>query len=679
MTLNQLRKDSIQVLPDANRPDVELYSFVNRGPLLPAWGTRERERRLRSIYRHDYNYMVQGAFAGIMKRIASTPWEITGPDRISAPEMAYYRKAYKTRFASKAAARDDIEYWQAVLRQADFGRGWATFVEKGVDYLRQDSGWFWEIVAPGDVNRPPTGPATGIAHLDALRCYPTGDPEFPVIYWDKQGKKHIIHHTRVIQITDMPDGDETRPGYGLCALSRAISIAMREVLAGRYVESMLDDKPPPGIVITNLMRGEREKALERYQEDQNTDEQKPWGRQLWFHTPDAGMEPKLETTTFAQAPASFDFDVYTRVDVNALALAIGVDVQELWQLTAGSLGSGAQSEILAQKARGKTIGSLYTAIERSLNDILPEGYTFGFKWQDPAEAIEAAQKAQLWANAVAAMGSHITDDEARRILANQVEAVNDAIADENGQIRRVDDIEVGPDEDIGAAPDNQQTVEDATGSPQQAALQQRALDVERSGRWHADPIVSSDSKAMQATLLDFEADFADLLTGALKGEVTRARFGVVARALLRRYGQQAYKDGLNDSGVATDELSAEDRNALAVWLADQSGYVNDLGKRLYAGADNRDPDYTAGLWGAKSLREAYQLGVLSADRNGMYEWVLGATEQHCKDCLRLNGQRHRLKDWHERGWLPGVFDLECKGFNCDCKLQRTTEQARGRF
>jgi hypothetical protein len=126
-------------------------------------------------------------------------------------------------------------------------------------------------------------------------------------------------------------------------------------------------------------------------------------------------------------------------------------------------------------------------------------------------------------------------------------------------------------------------------------------------------------------------------------------------------------------------VPSEDFPAFVAWFVEQSSFVPGLTARLYAPVSTVDAAMTAQLWANKSLRAAYQLGRVSADRNGMYEWVLGATEEHCRTCLRLNGQRHRLREWHIRGWLPGDPKLECKGFNCDCKLTKTTERARGRF
>ena len=84
-------------------------------------------------------------------------------------------------------------------------------------------------------------------------------------------------------------------------------------------------------------------------------------------------------------------------------------------------------------------------------------------------------------------------------------------------------------------------------------------------------------------------------------------------------------------------------------------------------------------WFNKSIMPLYQAGRLSADRNGLYEWLLGRTEEHCRSCLAAVGQRHRLKDWYRVGAIPQADLLECKGFNCDCKFQKASGRARGRL
>lgn len=190
-------------------------------------------------------------------------------------------------------------------------------------------------------------------------------------------------------------------------------------------------------------------------------------------------------------------------------------------------------------------------------------------------------------------------------------------------------------------------------------------------------------KAIQATRLDFEGDFETLLSNARSENIDRRTFGLRTRTLLRKYGERAYRDGLADGGVeiAVDEpLSDDDRASLNIALGEQSQYVTEFGAVLFKGdgiSDNA-ADVKPGMWFNKSVMPLYQAGLASADANGMYEWVYGPTE-HCEDCLRLNGQRHRLRAWAKNGLMPQSDALTCGGFNCQCKLQRVNSKARGAF
>lgn len=682
MALPDALKQTVQVVPDAeNQARLELFAYLRRGPLLSSWGTRQRERELFYLYHHDYNWMVQGAFAGIAKRIASTPWEITGPSDVSGKTLDYYRRMAKA--AGMTLGSDnpaDIEYWQQVLRQADMGRGWNSFCKKlTLDYLRYDGGAYIEITAPGNPLRAPNGPATGLFNLDSLRCYPTGDPEYPAIYWDRDNKPHLLHTSRMVQLVDMPETFEEVPGYGLSALSRAVSIAQRELLMGRYVEAMLDDRPPPGIVVAaGMVRAERDRAVAAFNEEQRLDQQPPWGRQLWFYSADANAGASITVQSFTQAPEAFNFVNYTELDVDALALALGVDRQEIWQLTGGNLGSGQQSEILHQKARGKTIGDLMSTLERCLNDVLPEEYTFTFKKRDAQEDAESAANAKAWADVIATLGPRLSDEEARQLLANEVEPIHEVVTNADGQVVVVDadvqpanegEVQDGPQQE---QPDSEASADDSAGSPD-------ADGMGATGFGRRDIHLGESIKALDTIARDFINDWRYIVEKALAREIDPVRFGIEARETLRQYGREALLQGLADGGVNASDVPAEDFPALVSWLVQQSAFVPGLTARIYAPVSTVDAGTTAQLWANKSLRAAYQLGRVSADRNGMYEWVLGATEEHCRTCLRLNGQRHRLVTWNRRGLLPGSQQLECKGFNCDCRLVKTTERARGRF
>jgi hypothetical protein len=665
----QVERQSVQVKPDAtqNPADaLDFFIYATRGPILDVYGTQQRQGQLLRIYRNEYNWPVQGAFSNIGKQIASTKFEIK----------------------SEIDTEGDfgIDYWQELLANADFGAGWLHFCQKGVlDYLRFDRGWFIEVIGPGNPETELTQAVTGIAHLDALRCLPTGDPLYPVIYVDRESKLHKMHRSRVIQIVDAPDGDERRPGYGLCALSRAVSIAQREVQIGRYVEAYLDDKPPPGIVeASGMTQQQRDKMFALYQDERETDQGQHWGNQVWFFGPDRDAKVEIEFKAFQQAPEKFDLEVYTaRVDMPALALAIGVDIQDLWQLTGGNIGSGEQSNVLHQKSKGKTIGTLFAAIERAVNwHILPDGFEMDFDTRDVQEEQQQAAAAQTWLSGINSVASHMSPEEIRILIAGVDERFHDALTEENGVIREFKP----PEPEVPTTPGNNtnnpasRREDESAGKPTTNRTQpvseksERTLDM---GRRHADTL----EKTFQATRLNFEADWEDLIIAAVNGSMSRSRFRIVARALLSKHGLQAYKDGLQEGGVTTDALEDEDQTIFAAWLAERSVYVGGLADRIYDERLNVNAQSTADMWANNSLQAARYDGLSSANRNGMFEFGGVDGVESCTVCQVLKGQRHRLKVWTQRLLRPGVdiFNFPCHAVHCNHILFPTTDKAFGRL
>ena len=649
--LAAVERNSVQVLPDAQRDGAiaAFYWETARGPILPAWGTRERERTLRAVYRNEYNTLVQGAFAGLSKRWSATPWEISGPKR-----------------AAKS--------FQSIFRAADFGRGWTSFVEKlALDFLRQDGGAYVEVIAPGNPLKAPTGPIMALANLDSLRCLPTGDPEYPVAYYNRVGTMHLLHRTRVLHMVDMPDGDERNPGYGLSALSRAIAIVQRQMLMGQYIQQRLDDKPLPGInIISGVTKAQLSEAFNSYRREQSADGSPIFGRAMWLNNLQPDQPVQIESVQFASPPDGFDYAQYTEIDVNALALAIGVDKQELWELGGSSLGSGAQSEILHAKSQGKLFGAFLIELERRLNDVLPEACEFAFKVQDPYEAAERAASAQVWAGVVAALGDKLTAEEARLLLANQIEAVKDAITDADGALIRLNDADPKADPQ---APEIVATDTTPTSTaPAAAPVDETAVDSQK----------AAGAKSIQATMLNFTADFEDLLAGARDDDFGRRRFGLVLRDLIRKYGREAYLDGMKDGGVDTERaLEGDDLETYRALLVKQSKFVTNLGAAIYRegtvtdGTAANKPD----MWFNKSILPFYDEGRASADKNGTYEFAGEDGAESCKDCQRLKGQRHRMKDWTRKGLRPRVdtSNFECGGWLCKHVLVKTTEAARGKW
>lgn len=635
-----VRAESVQDLWNARR-DGAMGMWVassERGPILPPWGSRDRERALRGYYRNEYSTLLQGAFSGLIKKVVATGYEIKG-------------------------GRNTTRYWQDVLWDAQFEQGWGNFLSRFLlDYLRQDGGAYAEIIAPGDPLYPPTGPAVGIAHLDSMYTWATGDPEYPAVYWSRLGKLHLMHRTRLLHLVDMPDGDQFNPGYGLCALSRAIAVVQRQLYMSRYIVSNLDDLPSPGMVIAQgITDAQWNVAWGKFRQQQSQDNMPDWGRVATLFGVDPSIEVKLENFTFSRPPEKFDFPVYVQIDIDEMALAIGVDVQDLRPLSSGNVGTAKQSEVLHAKAEGKAYGDILTGLERAMNRVLPTSLEFSFKTHDPMAAQQDATTAQLWTGVATSGAALVGAQQAAQMLADQVEAWREVLTDEDGNLIALGDLDIQPaamSDEINAA------------IPPQEGEETTADDKNPD---------AGGAKDYAETRSRFVADVRDLMRAGNGDELSRRRAGTVMRAQLSRLGRQAYQDGLKAGGVA-DGMNASDQAALTAWLSQQNAYVTPFLNTLYKrGLSAAQIDQHADMWANKSLRDAYQLGLARADSDGMYEWELGLTEYHCTTCAGMNGQKHRMSEYMARRITPGSFHLECRGYQCRCILSKSSGASVGNW
>lgn len=465
-------RDTVQEFAPPNQLGQGLWvTSFERGWYLPPYGEWRRDKMLRDYDRHEDNALWQGAEAGFLNKAANVPWEITGKgivvvDRGRGPERL-----------------DAVNYYTDMLQQAHFGQGWKHQVKRsGRDYLSLDRGAFWEIIGPGDPSEPLTGAVTGIAVLDGLRCFATGNPTYPVIYFSQiTGKLHRMHHTRIARFVDMPDGDERVYGNGLCALSRYISIAQQQIYMSRYIVQNLDDKPRPGVNIwSNVSDMNLQAAIAKYNKEIGSDELGPLGKTLNLFNIDPSAPASMTPVNFSNAPEKFDYKSYTEIHINTLALVLGIDKQELWELGGGSLGSGAQSEILAQKARGKAFGDILSTIEQLINiRVLPRADTpaatcdvkFVFKYRDEQEEEAQTKKDQALiqiAKGLKELG--FGPKTIANMLADRSETFKELLTDDAGQVM------VGTVADDMVAPDRT-AASDTPQLPEQSAVPQVPAEV----------------------------------------------------------------------------------------------------------------------------------------------------------------------------------------------------------
>lgn len=659
--INQTIRQSVQEFPPAVNTGA-FFAQTVRGPLLPPYGTKDRDRVLRLLFRQEFNTLIQGTVSAIVKKFITTPWEITGDKKqlVWLPNTQGQLKSISA-----------VEHFQLVLQNAQFGAGWEFFASRFLeDFFTQDFGAVLELIGPGEPIGPIEGPVMGVAQLDAGRCFITGNPFYPIMYFSLiSGALHRMHSGRIVRFVDSPSPDERFFGIGLCALSRAVAISMRQIYMQQYIQARVDDKPTPGINLWNGITDQNmQLVLQKYVTEQEKDQLPVFGKMLNLFSINFDRPLELQQIAFSQVPEKFDWVNYNSLDVDAVALAFGIDRQELWELAGRGLGSGAQSEILAQKARGKMIGFLFQNFERMINRrILPKDYEFKFNYRDENEQsaimdqnLKLAQTAQT----LASIPGAVTPLELRAFLAASSPQFKDALTDNSGQV-------TAPDAALQAPPAGDVALEDdnpiVPGSPQAERPQ-----AEQSS-------VAQGEKQFTLIADRFRDSFIELANRALGGRLPRASFDDILLRYLSQRGAQTFLDGKREGG-AQEELDSTDEAQIQSWLLTQINYLQGFGDALYGRQYTADQaaDH-AEMWVNKSLRDMRNDGRRSGAANRNYKWVLGNAEKHCHDCPRLNGQVHKYKEWYARGLYPGSSRTDCKGYRCQCGLVPTDEPARGRF
>ncbi len=191
-------------------------------------------------------------------------------------------------------------------------------------------------------------------------------------------------------------------------------------------------------------------------------------------------------------------------------------------------------------------------------------------------------------------------------------------------------------------------------------------------------------EAADETLIGYSAALQALAQQAIEGEIDKDEFERQLAALVMSLSIALY---LSASGKTIAELDADDNRAILEYQQANLDSIPQLGDDIYEG---RFVDPETGLPRVEALGSRLSLWVMSGlalanigNARGhpeqRFRWDLGATFEHCSDCLRLDGQVHTGAEWTASGWLPQTRRLECGGWNCDCVLRRTRERTRGNF
>jgi hypothetical protein len=268
---------------------------------------------------------------------------------------------------------------QDMFHTANGGKGFINFLKKHLRaYLCCDNGAHIEIVR---ATQGAGSKIVGFVHLDPHRCRRTGDPDIPIIYIDRVGGEHELRSYQVFSIADMPDESDTYFDAGFCAAHRAYETIRLMAVIQRYIYEKISGARPLSIeFLTGITTKQLQDALSSNEAQRISKAGYAYGGVVMIPFIDSEKVAK-ETVQIQGLPDGFDRDKELANGLLSYANSIGIPFQTLKPLSGQGLGSGKQSEVLQDAAKGQGVVVWMEEFEFFTNYALL-GETTTFTWNE---------------------------------------------------------------------------------------------------------------------------------------------------------------------------------------------------------------------------------------------------------------------------------------------------------
>ena len=371
-----------------------VINVASAADTINAWGTNfpQRDAQLRVFWPTE-PYFASALFTTVSQYTAFA-WSLSGPPRA-------------------------VRIGQELFNNSQLGAGWEALLEPFlIDYFTQDNGAFMEVVRAD--NSDPRSPVIALNHLDSAKCERTGRHTQPVIYTDRNGKRHHLAWYNVIAVSEFPSPLEEAHGVGYCALTRVlrgaqimrdIGVVKQEKAGGRFTRQVH--------LVSGVQTKIIEDAMQQKQAAADVQGYLRYIQPLIVASLDPTSRVSKETIDLASVPAEYDESKSLEAYITLIAMAFGGDYQSYAPLPGGGLGSASQSKIMNMKSRGKGPGLFMKRVERLFNfhGILPRSVTFQYGQQDIAQQVEQTEvrRSRALEREIRIRSGEITTEVARQI------------------------------------------------------------------------------------------------------------------------------------------------------------------------------------------------------------------------------------------------------------------------
>jgi hypothetical protein len=245
----------------------------------------------------------------------------------------------------------------------------------------------------------------------------SGDVEMPLEYFPLSGGTQHWRPQDYFRVVSLPQQQEDMLGVGYCALSRALEIVKIMYAIWQYDLEKLNATAPRGIMLlSGIDEGQWVEAMEARNERLRGLNRDHYGGVEVLSSYEANMDAKL--VSLSQLPDGFDQEMMVNMSMYGIALAFGFDPREFWPVSGGTLGTGRETQVQAEKATTKGGGDFRLSYQEKFQNELPDTLHFEFEERDDQGELLVAEVNQAkadWISTMAAMretaGGVFTNDQ----------------------------------------------------------------------------------------------------------------------------------------------------------------------------------------------------------------------------------------------------------------------------
>lgn len=280
--------------------------MVKNSSMLPYWWSENRESYLRKASLEVD--IISSVINNLTMRLFNMPLQVVPQNQLISSHA------------------NIAKFYQAIVNNA-----WAKYGELFInDMLTFDKGAFFVIESTSSPSQPLsiTDVPTGIKYIPSKQIVLNNSEKYPYIWIRMNSANIYLHETRVIRLTQMPIAIEDNVYTGLSFTSRAFNVGSMLNAAINYGLESLGTLESDNIIWATSTTS---KAIQQAFKDANLESANTGrvskGQNVYLGLRDPAA--KLGQLELKRLPQSFDYEKFTNVTVKLLAIAAGVDENDI--------------------------------------------------------------------------------------------------------------------------------------------------------------------------------------------------------------------------------------------------------------------------------------------------------------------------------------------------------------